>query len=144
MAKRTTWAVAWTLLVLVACWFPRDRLPVDEGRSHRWRPPNADKLVHVAMFAGFGLLWMRARPRPSQAARVLVGGLALAVISELGQELPVVHRDADVLDALADAIGVGLGIAAALRLGRGRDVDEPAATPGPAGRAPGSTARARS
>jgi hypothetical protein len=144
MSRRTTWAVVWTVLVLIGCWIPSDRLPVDEGESWRWRVPNADKLVHVAMFAGFGLLWMRARPGPGRAARVLAGGVALAILSELGQEVPAVHRDADVLDALADVLGVGLGIAAALSLGRGRDADEPAAPAGPAGPAPGSTARERS
>jgi hypothetical protein len=142
MSRRTTWAVVWTVLVLVACWIPSDRLPIDEGGSWRWRVPNADKLVHVAMFAGFGLLWMRARPAPGRAAWVLAGGVALAVVSELGQELPIVNRDADVLDVLADVLGVGLGIVLAISVGRGRDADEPAEPPGPAGPTPGSAARA--
>lgn len=126
MSRRTGWAVAWTVLVLAACWLPKDRLPVDEGRSHR-RVPNADKLAHVALFAGFGWLWLRARP--GRAGRVAAAGVALAIVSELGQQVPVVGRDADVLDAQADTVGVGLGIAAALRLGRPRDADTPGTPP---------------
>jgi hypothetical protein len=75
---------------------------------------------------------------------VLAGGVALAIVGELGQGVPLVRRDAAVLDALADVLGVGLEIVAAIRAGRGRDADDPAAPPGPARPAPGSAARARS
>lgn len=122
--------MAWTLLVLAGCWFPRDRMPLDESRSGRWRVPNADKLAHVAMFAGFGLLWVRAQARPGRAAWVVAAGIALAAITELGQASPVVNRDADPLDALADAIGVGLGVVAALRIGRARGADDDGPPPG--------------
>ena len=63
------------------------------------------------MFAGFGILWMGALP-PRRRLAVMVGGLALAGISEVGQGLPIVERDPSVLDALADSVGLLAGIGA--------------------------------
>jgi hypothetical protein len=109
-----TLAVGWTLLVLALCWLPHRALPKDETIDFGFHVPNLDKLIHVAMFAGFGALWMLAgRMGPGRAAVVAVSGLALAVISELGQMTTFVNRDASLMDGLADAVGVGLGIAAA-------------------------------
>jgi hypothetical protein len=49
---------------------------------------------------------MRALPRPGRGTRVVVGGLALAIVSELGQAVPMIGRDPGVEDVLADSAGV--------------------------------------
>jgi VanZ family protein len=44
------------------------------------------------------------------------GGVALAVITELVQALPIVNRDASVGDVIADLIGLLIGLAVAARV----------------------------
>lgn len=117
MRKRTTWAAAWTLLIFALCWWPKARLG-DAERGLSMKVPNADKLVHMALFAGYGWLWMAA-PTGRRAAIVGATGLAVAILSELGQNLPIVNRDAELLDGLADAAGLALGVAAAFVPRRG-------------------------
>ena len=103
-------AVAWTVAILVACWMPEGRLPVPEEGPAGWRIPHKDKAIHLGLFAVFGVLWMRAATGPRRAAWIVIGGLVLAVVSELGQGVPAVSRDPDVFDALADAAGLVLGV----------------------------------
>ena len=68
--------------------------------------PNADKLVHAAIFALPVLFGLLARLRPA----VVVAVAALhAPVSELVQHFLLPHRDGDVRDVLADLVGVGLG-----------------------------------
>jgi len=108
----TLLALAATALILVLCLAPQ-----------RWVPPgeeltpaiaHQDKIVHFTMFAAFGFLWAKAGPpgrlRARKAAVVLVAALALAVGTELAQELEVVNRDGDLMDALADAAGAVAGV----------------------------------
>lgn len=80
-------------------------------------PPGVDKVVHLAVFALLGATgrWARIPPLP------LVGGLAVyAVGSELLQGVLPIERDAEVLDAVVDCVGVSLGIAGHALLTRGR------------------------
>ena len=72
-----------------------------------------DKLIHFSMFAVFGLLWMRVGSAGGRRGKVLAGGIILAVVTELGQLIPVLGRDAGLLDALADTGGLIAGIVAA-------------------------------
>jgi hypothetical protein len=126
------WASTWTLLILVACWTPRGDLPVpEEPGLFGFSVPHLDKLIHAAMFAGFGFLWMHAgRPDRRRAARVLGLGLILAALTEAGQALPIVARDAALDDLAADAAGLCLGVLGVLAMERlapraadsGRDV----------------------
>jgi len=111
---------AWgaTLVILVLCLTPRAWLPHPETTP---RGLHADKVVHFAMFAAFGVLWTRARGDsnlPRRAAVVFVVALALAVGTELTQASPQIDRDADPYDALADALGAAAGVAVALGGGR--------------------------
>src|SRR5436305_15349121 len=107
MTLRSLLAASWTVVILALCWFPRFLMPVKETGPRPFFVPNFDKLVHLGIFAVFAVLWMRVGPPIGKSGRVLLAGLALAAISELGQELPIVSRDANVMDALADAVGVG-------------------------------------
>lgn len=77
--------------------------------------PHADKLVHLAIYAGLsGLLsvWFGVRHRiggaVAVAAVVLLALAAYAAFDELSQ-IPV-GRDADFVDWLADVTGIGLGL----------------------------------
>ena len=119
-SRRVFWARTWTALILVACWLPRGLMPVNESRPHRVRVPHLDKVVHFSMFAGFGFLWLRVDPTRRRTLGVLAGGCLLAVVSELGQALPVVQRDPSVLDGLADSIGLLAGMAATIPAARKR------------------------
>lgn len=120
MSPRALLASAWTLVILALCWIPSHLLRVKESGPRPFLFAHIDKLVHFSLFAGFAFLWARVgRPR---AGLVLAAGVALAILTELGQELPIVGRDADVLDGLADAIGVAVGLLAfeAIRRGGGK------------------------
>jgi VanZ family protein len=116
MRGRLWLAIGWSALILAACWLPSDLLfslerkaagNIELGRF------NVDKLVHVAFFLGFGWLWCRAladwEPR-KRAVTVLLGGLAFAFLSELGQIVPLVGRTMHLADFLADAAGLALGV----------------------------------
>ena len=110
MSPRALLASCWTLVILALCWIPRTLLPVNERAARPFTIPNLDKLIHMGIFAVFAVLWMRVGDSPRRGRWVLVAGLALAILSELGQEIPVVNRDASVADGLADGLGVVAGL----------------------------------
>jgi hypothetical protein len=118
MSFRSFLAGSWTMVILALCWCPRFLMPVKETGARPFFVPNFDKLVHLGIFAVFAFLWMRVGPPVGKAGRIFLAGLALAVISELGQELPIVSRDATFMDGVADVVGVGLGLLAYRLLGR--------------------------
>lgn len=98
----------WTLLILVACWLPAWILPVSEKKGPGI--PHLDKLVHFSLFFGFGLLWGWAVAADRRRwLGVLAVGAVLAVLTELGQALPIIQRDAELGDGLADLTGLALG-----------------------------------
>jgi hypothetical protein len=106
-------AVGWTILILLLCFMPLDWLGPDVAEEGFFRVPvpSPDKLVHVTLFAGFAALWtVAAWPRRALAA-VVVAGLLLAAGTELVQAAPVVARDGNLPDLLADALGVVVGAA---------------------------------
>ncbi|AMV39565.1 VanZ family protein [Planctomyces sp. SH-PL62] len=101
-------AIGWTLLIFVLCWMPRTI--VDQaGGEGGFMIPNLDKVAHSGLFAGFAFLWLKAAPVRKRLALVVLAGLAIAVITELGQLMPVVNREADIDDGLFDLLGIALG-----------------------------------
>jgi hypothetical protein len=64
------------------------------------------------MFACLSILWMRVRSTRGWSGVVCVAVLALAILTELGQGLPMIGRDPDVLDAIADSVGAIGGVGA--------------------------------
>jgi len=67
-----------------------------------------DKILHASAFWALMLLGAAAFPRCGAIAPViglLLGGVGI----ELAQALPIIHRDADIADVLADACGIVLG-----------------------------------
>jgi hypothetical protein len=111
MTWRALLACCWTLIILGLCWTPRMYLGGEERLHPPFFVPNIDKLVHLGIFAVFSYLWMRVDSPRFRAGRILIVGLALALITELGQTTPIVRRDATWGDGLADALGVVVGLA---------------------------------
>lgn len=100
-------ALLWTLVILAACTVPGSTLP----SLTLWE---FDKLIHFALFAGFGGLWMRALACPlgRRMAGVLLAGIAFALLTEWYQGLLPWPRTPDLLDALADSLGTLAGVVA--------------------------------
>ena len=116
--------LAWlgTCLVIALCLWPKTWLPAPEASPRN--APHADKVIHFAMFAVFGLLWMRVGPVSRvRVALVLAAAVALAVGTELLQGLPLIARDPDRFDALADILGGAMGIALVRAAGNTLGVD---------------------
>jgi VanZ family protein len=120
MSRRALLAWCWTLVIMALCWTPRVYLGVDERIHRPFSITNLDKAVHLGIFAVFSFSWMRVESPRFRAGRILIAGLALAVITELGQETPFVNRDATLGDCVADGLGVVVGIVAYELLGRFR------------------------
>jgi VanZ family protein len=126
MPPRSRPAWAWTVVILALCWIPRIYLGAIEHSPKPLFVPNFDKLVHLGIFAVFAVLWMRVGSSSRRGWWVLLAGVALAVVSELGQDLPIVNRDANLADGLADTVGVILGL---LAFGLARKLLEKRAVP---------------
>ena len=74
------------------------------------RDLDLDKVVHAGIFVVFSVLWARTLTIRRRFAWVALGGIALAILTELVQTLPIVGRDGEVSDALTDVAGVLVGI----------------------------------
>jgi hypothetical protein len=107
-------AITWTAVILVLCWIPARWLGLQEyvPDTGGFPLPPPDKLIHFSLFAGFSLLWIGAAWPRRVALRVLLAGLALAVLTELGQDLPFIARDGNLPDGLADSAGIVAGVVA--------------------------------
>ena len=112
MSLRALLAWLWTLVIFGLCWLPGFFLPKQERLPKSIFIPNFDKLVHFGIFAIFAFLWLRVIPGNRRGFKVFLAGLAVAVISELGQNTSLVKRDGNAADTLADMIGVLLGLLA--------------------------------
>jgi VanZ family protein len=62
---------------------------------------------------------------PASAPIIAVSGLALAVITELGQATSLVGRDASLGDGIADVAGVAIGLIVAAWFAGRSNVPEP-------------------
>jgi VanZ family protein len=110
MPPKALLAWFWTLVILFLCWIPRFYLGNGENHPKPIFIPNFDKLVHMGIFAIFAVLWMRVGSSSRRGRWVFGAGLALAVITELGQLTPIVNRDCNVPDGLADTFGLVIGL----------------------------------
>jgi hypothetical protein len=106
-------AALWTLVIMALCWMPRYIVQEVERGSSFFEIPNFDKLVHWGIFVVFSLLWLRTSTARWRYAWVALGGLAVAGITELVQNVPAIGRDASVADAATDLVGVAIGLAVA-------------------------------
>jgi VanZ family protein len=107
MRLRLLSALLWTATILVACWTPDIYLPVREGQGFLFKLAHLDKVVHLGIFGVFAVLWLRALPLlPQRFLRIGLAGAALAAITEIVQNLPIVHRDGELSDWVADVTGL--------------------------------------
>ena len=110
MKSRLRWmAIAWTIVIVILCWMPRARLPLPEHTPSLFRMLHIDKVVHFGIFAVFAFLW-RLASNSRATLLIAVVGVVFAIVTELVQDLPIVGRDADVWDGLADSAGVLTGL----------------------------------
>ncbi len=79
----------------------------------------SDKVQHVAAFATLGLLAAWAYMR-SPMLRLLAGLSLFGALIEIVQTIPILHRDGDVIDWVADTVACGLVLAGAAWLRRRR------------------------
>jgi VanZ family protein len=114
MSPRAVLAWLWTLVILLLCWIPRVHLPKNERIPGFFAFVHVDKFVHMGIFLVWSYLWMKVAQPPHQGRRVFLVGVGLAILSELGQMMPFVHRDAGIADGLADILGVAVGMIAYL------------------------------
>ncbi len=105
-------AIVWTLTIMALCWLSPRWVQKVEKSSSFFELPGLDKVVHWGIFCVFAVLWLRAS-KSSRRWYVALGGLALAAITELVQNLPIINRDGNVADTITDLIGVLIGLAIA-------------------------------
>jgi VanZ like family len=103
-------AIVWTLVIMTLCWLPRTVVHEVEDGSRWLDIPYLDKIVHAGIFVVFSILWARVGTSRGRFKWVVLGGFLLAVVTEVGQLVPIVGRDAAVDDALTDFAGAALGL----------------------------------
>ena len=112
-----TWKRRLPAALLIVYWgslFVGTHMPIPKMGG---QPRHLDKLMHFGAYAGLsfllGLWWSGGRRlnRPL-ALKVFAVTAAYAVVDELLQTIPFVHRQGDVLDFLADCLGSLIGLAA--------------------------------
>ncbi len=136
--QRIATAVIWTVVIMVLCWMPGSMVNKIENGSSWYKLPNFDKLVHGGIFVVFSILYARLGTSRRRFVWIAVGGIALAVITELVQKLAIVGRDGTLGDGAVDIAGILIGFVAApmveplARLVEGRLSRKPVVRPVPA------------
>lgn len=110
---RLIMAVIWTIVIMVLCWIPGRMVHRIENGSLWFKIPSLDKLVHGGIFIVFAILWARLGTSRRRFTWIALGGLGLAVITELVQKLAIIGRDGTWGDGAIDIAGILLGIVAA-------------------------------
>jgi len=105
-------AITWTVAIMVMCWIPITiHLPERDPNGWEILLPDLDKAVHFGIFSIFAVLWFLALPIPGRSWKIFIAAIALAIVTELVQRLPIVGRSCDLDDALYDIIGVIFALA---------------------------------
>ena len=94
-------ALLWTAGLFAATLTPGEYVPAVPILSF-------DKVVHVALFFGFALVWLWLYP--GRRRDVFLGGAAVGIAIEVLQNALPIHRSGDVNDVIADAIGLVLAL----------------------------------
>ena len=106
-------AIVWTIFLLFACFTPGSGEP---GGFLTWIP-HFDKFLHFVLF----LIWTYAFLNWKSNASIkiwiiiIVTGIDLAIVTELIQAYFIPFRKGDVLDVLADLLGIFSGFYLAYR-----------------------------
>jgi hypothetical protein len=111
MRLRLLSAFLWTVTILVVCWTPDIYLPVKEVQDYVFGLIHLDKVVHLGVFGVFAVLWLRALPLlPQRFLWIGLVGAVLAAVTEIVQNLPIVHREGEFEDWVADMVGLLLAM----------------------------------
>ena len=100
-------AIAWTLLIFVACLLPAKDIPEIDV-------PLLDKWVHFLLFGLFAFFWLCSWPYRSikfLAAVFLISLFYGWLIETLQRSFPSLGRNYELMDIVADGIGGFLGVA---------------------------------
>jgi len=106
-------AIVWTLAIMALCWLSPRWVHKVESSSSLFELPNLDKDFHWGIFCVFAVLWLRTSRSSRRYWLVALGGRGIVKKKKLVQNLPIVDRDGNVPDAIADLIGVLIGLAIA-------------------------------
>jgi len=106
-------AIVWTVVIMVLCWLPHTIVKEVEDESSFFKIPNLDKLIHISIFVLFSILWTRVWSSRRAYLWIMLGGIALGLITEIGQSVPIVNRDTNLGDMAADVVAVLVGLAVA-------------------------------
>ncbi|HTS45884.1 MAG TPA: VanZ family protein [Puia sp.] len=106
-------AISWTVIIGILLCIPGSMLPQEQT----FAIPNFDKLVHVALFSGFVILWcMYFSSKNLPRKKLLRLFFLFFIISctygigmEFVQKYFIPMRDYDPYDIILDLIGAGLG-----------------------------------
>ncbi|QOR76945.1 MAG: VanZ family protein [Thermoflavifilum sp.] len=118
IALRKNWkyylpAWIWTCIILVLTLMPAKVLPENIVLNHI---PQFDKLVHAFFFLLFVILWSaalylhRGQMYHQRVVYFIIAGIILGITIEfLQKDIPFIHRDFEIGDMVADAIGAIIG-----------------------------------
>jgi VanZ family protein len=96
---------------MTLCWLPKEVVHKVGEKSPWFAITNFDKAVHCGIFLVFAVLWARVWRSSLRYAWVGLMGLGLAALTEIGQLLPVVGREASIADGATDMLGCVIGLA---------------------------------
>src|SRR5579862_5355186 len=103
--KQLRWAIVWVTIVTILSLIPGDELP----KAHWLDEINADKFVHIGMYAPFAFLLSRAFRMQSSYEKLRLNALWYAfftatgwgIFMELLQGILPIGRDCSVFDMMA-------------------------------------------
>jgi hypothetical protein len=110
---RLATAIIWTAVVVFLCWLPGNFVKEIEQESSWFRMPSLDKAIHAGIFVILPILWRRLSSSRREMGAIILGGVGLGALTELGQLLPIVRRNADLYDFATDCVAVIFGVAIA-------------------------------
>jgi VanZ family protein len=109
------WTTAALIMWVVVVFFVHV-VPIDPNKARTIDIPHFDKLIHFTLFLVLALLALRrrvAQSRPMSSSAVwwiILTCCVYGIVLELFQPLAGTHRSSDVVDGMADVLGVLTGV----------------------------------
>jgi len=109
------WTTAALIMWVVVVFFVHV-VPIDPNKARTIDIPHFDKFIHFSLFLVLSLLALRRRvahPRPMSSSAVgwiILSCCVYGIALELFQPLAGTHRSSDVVDGIADVLGVLTGV----------------------------------
>lgn len=106
---RIVLAVFWTVVVIVLLSYPSNSIPDFDIKIK-----GLDKLIHFILFFIAGLVWANAINNNYNDTKIFLYifalGLVLSVMTELVQSLQIIGRTFELLDIIANLLGISFGV----------------------------------